>query len=256
MSDDGWCSGRERNEDRCRCIFACRARSPSASRRSLFPTRAHHKHTPAQYATILLLLYSLYRIYRLSPLLHFSFRTFFVCPVHCRRYFLERSQQVVALLQVHRISRTYQSVRYNTRAVSRSHSAADDRHANRIQYSNSLLQRHFNKRTQRCIVFILSYRRFRFRRYITIKPSFLYIYNIIYIYTSKQCNVQLLKQYLNIRENKPYSVYTKKVKSIACDTMKSLGFSEYLAICWCLCQCLLYHGEHNISFITVQLILY
>jgi len=24
--------------------------------------------------------------------------------------------------------------------------------------------------------------------------------------------------------------------------MKSLGFAEYLAICWCLCQCLIYHG--------------
>lgn len=159
MNDGRWCSSCIERE--MKTVSAAVAASscavfvplPRTGYRFFFRTRTQI-HTPSRYATILLLLslYSLsYHIYRLSPLLHFSFRTFFVCPVHCRRYFLERSQQVVALLQVHRISRTYQSVRYNTRAVSRSHSATDDRHANRIQYSNSHLPRHFNKRTRRCI---------------------------------------------------------------------------------------------------------
>jgi len=100
MNDGRWCSSCIERE--MKTVSAAVAASscavfvplPRTGYRFFFRTRTQI-HTPSRYATILLLLslYSLsYHIYRLSPLLHFSFRTFFVCPVHCRRYFLERSQ--------------------------------------------------------------------------------------------------------------------------------------------------------------------
>lgn len=64
--------------------------------------------------------------------------------------------------------------------------------------------------------------------------------------SSEQCDVQLLltKQHANRIRATNFASCHPYATRITRETMRSLGFAEYLAICWCLCQCLLYHGKH------------